>query len=266
MRSILAVVLSLSLITGAVSVAATGSQPGLSLAAGEEHGDVQLPDNNTTDGNSSMGAQVSTFMQSSATDANASVDSGMWSAAYNGSKSNESKAALVTQRVNDIDARLAALEKKKQRLQDRKDEMNPVAYKAQLAAITSQLAAISEDINQTETRAEEVGVNTTKLEELRTNASDMAGPEVAAMARELAGNGPPEDIPGLGPDKGENQGADNETDGNSGPPDNTGNDNVTGNGTDGQGPPDDPGSGGGGGGNDGGNAPSVIADRIAARR
>jgi hypothetical protein len=152
-------------------------------------------DNNSS--NRTMGGAFSTFAQSAAADADGEVDSGMWGAAYDGSGDNATRTRLVEGRTTALEARLEALQEQRQRLQERRDEMSRVAYRAQLASLTSRLAALGSALNQTEDAAREVGVNTTQLDRIRQNASELTGPEIAEMARELGAGGPPEDVPGV---------------------------------------------------------------------
>lgn len=298
MKSTLAVLACVVLTVAALPVAVADQPSVATVDAPATDAPVQVPpgNNSTSSGNGSasnrsMGAAFSTFTQSTAADADSEVDGRMWGAAWNGSADNATRERLVEGRTNALDARLEALRDQRERLMANRDEMNPVAYRAQLAALTSRLAALGSALNQTQDAARQVGVNTTRLETLRANASELTGPEIAAMARELGG-GPPEEVPGMGPpdDRGNGNAGDcqadaaacgNETGGQGGEDggqhgnvsDTPGNGNVTAgpgngsggrgnapggdNGTDGgsgpvTGGPDDGGNGGHGGGNGGG--------------
>jgi hypothetical protein len=164
--------------------------------------------------NASMGAEVSAFMQASASDANASVDEGMFAAEWN--QSNASADALVDRRANALESRIAALQNQKERLLAKQDQLNEVAYTARMSALAARIDALQNAIDSTSARAERAGVNTTRLNELRSNASELAGPEVAAVARNLSVGvrGPPNGTPGNGP-------------GGAGPPEGTAGNNST---------------------------------------
>lgn len=185
------------------------------------------------DGNeSSFGAQVSSFMQSTAADANGSVDRGMWNASL---AEGASPGATVSERARSLRDRLATLENRSDALEAAKANgtISGVAYTARASAIHAQLVNLRAAVNQTSTAAERHGVNASMLADLRAAAGNATGPEIAAIARNLtdAGHGPP---PWAG------DGA--------GPPDDAPGD---GNGTAG-GPPDDAPGGGGGNGPEGG--------------
>ncbi|MFD1647277.1 hypothetical protein [Haloarchaeobius litoreus] len=198
MKRTLAVLACVMLTVAALPVA-VADRPGPSTAVDAATTDdpVQTPPGDNNSSNRSMGGAFSTFAQSAAADANGEVDSGMWGAAFNGSGDNATRARLVDGRTNALEARLDALQEQRQRLQERRDEMSRVAYRAQLASLTSRLAALGSALNQTEDAAREAGVNTTQLDRIRQNASELTGPEIAEMARELGAGGPPESVPGL---------------------------------------------------------------------
>lgn len=150
---------------------------------------------------SKMGSDVSTFMQASSADASEGVDRGMFEAAYESADEDEVEA-LLAERTEAFAAKYERLEADFADLQERKDDMNPMAYNAQLTRFTVQLSALESSINETEPRAKAAGVDTGELDEIRRNARSLSGPEVAEIARGLAGidppglqNGPSDDAP-----------------------------------------------------------------------
>jgi len=231
-----------------------------------------LPENGTANESSaSLGAQISSFMQASSAEANGSVDDGMWVASFN--STNESDRERV------VNGRVASIERRLDRLQDRLEALEnarengtipEVAYVAQASRLNEQIDALTDSINETDEAARRVGVNDTRLDRLRTEASNMTGHEIARLARNLsvvgppAGAGPPDDA---GPP--EDAGPDDDETGppeDPGPPDDaspdgneTGRPEDAGPDDDETGPPDDAGNGNDGGppddsgnGNDGG--------------
>lgn len=243
MRERQALVVTAILFAGAIFVAA----PAMGLGA-DVLSDSQEVDNESAASNeSNLGAQVSSFAQASAADANGSVDITMWEAAVNESDDPE----------DDVDNRTDALLDRLDRLENRSAALEAMlengtidqhVYDARASAIRTQIENIRYAINHTVETANRTGVavNETKLNQLRTNASNMTGPEVSALARNITDaprgppgdRGPPDD---RGPDGNDSDGGppDNASDGNGsdpGPPDDRGPDNGTGNG---DGPPDD---------------------------
>lgn len=171
---------------------ATAAFVGGSIADADDGADV-------TDGSDdSMGTAVTTFMQSTATDAGVSVDEGMFDAAYENAD-DATRAALVEERTDALVARLEALESERSALDEHGPDANPAAYNAKLAQLAVRIDALERGIDETEPRAEAVGVDTATLEDLRANASAFTGPEVAAVASAIHGvdpaRGPPAGAP-----------------------------------------------------------------------
>ena len=108
-------------------------------AQGDE--DVDADANET-----SVGAQVSSFMQTSSANATSEVENGMFEAEY---ASADNRTAVVDRRADSIEQRIADLRERKQQLTERKDEMNPVAYDAQMSRIVAELDALERQIDVT---------------------------------------------------------------------------------------------------------------------
>lgn len=179
-------------------------------------------DNETTDNETSFGAQMSAFAQATAADANATVDSGMWTQRVNAS---ENPGQAVRARATDLQQRLDALQNRTEHLEAARANgtITGVAYTARASAVHAELANLRHQVNETSQVAERVGVNTTKLDDLRTAAGNATGPEIAAIARNItdAGQGPP---PWAGDGGQGTQGGadDNPGNGSAGPPDDAG--------------------------------------------
>lgn len=194
-------------------------------------------------GEESYGAQVSSFMQSTAADANGSVERGMWDASVS---DDADPAVAIDDRARSLQARLDALERRSEALAAARanGSISGVAYTARASAIHAQIANLQAAVNQTMTTAERHGVNSTRLDELRQAAGNATGPEIAAMARNItdAGGGPPPWVDDGPPDDGPPD--------DGGPPDDAPGD---GSGNDGEGgPPDEPPGDGSGNGDEGG--------------
>jgi len=160
--------------------------------------------------------------------------------------SNDSRAAVVGDEVADLQARLDELRAERARLRTAYDNgtISQGEYRARAARVHAEQRALQRRANHTERVAGELpagtlranGVNVTALRTIRTEARNLTGPEVAAVARNIAGQNPGG---GLGPDRAGPPGVvGNRTDGGprSGPGDDGG---PPGNET---GPPDDRGN------------------------
>lgn len=168
---------------------------------------AQVENNTTSEENSSFGEQLSAFMQTSAVDANATVETGMWNAGVNASAEPERE---VTNRTAQLERERQQLERKVTQLREKRDQLPKVAYTAQASALRERIRSLQERINGTERTAQRVGINASALDRLRTQTANMSGPAVSAVARNItdAPRGPPAGVPGGPP-------------GESGPPDDT---------------------------------------------
>lgn len=123
-------------------------------------------------------------------------------------ETDEERAAVVAAQLERNERRLAELRERREELRQRRDAGNvsPGAYAARTAAIGTQAATV----NRTTNRSAEVaaglpaealaerGVDADRIRTLRDRASELSGPETAAIAREIGGNrtGAP-----MGPDR-----------------------------------------------------------------
>ncbi|MDS0283371.1 hypothetical protein [Haloarcula onubensis] len=175
-----------------------------------------------------MGAQLTAFTQSSAAAANDSIENGMWKAGFDQSNASD-RARLVRERAGSLEGRLERLQRENETLRERYENgsLPQPAYVARQSRLSARIDALRTAINDTDEAASRAGVNDSRLEGLRRNASDLTGPEVAAIARGLGGGppadrGPPTDRGERGPpeDRGPSAGASNggPSDGERGPP------------------------------------------------
>lgn len=217
---------------------------------------------NETGTSASFGAEVSSFMQASSAEAEGGVEDGMFGAALKRANDSDERRAIVEARIDELENRQKRLENRRQALDNASSGVRQVAIAAHVMVGAKDL---QDSINETERAAEAVGVDTQRLERLRSNASELSGPEVAEIARGLAGPvenpgksddaGPPGGAPGAGA-SGDQPGQSNGSDGNTTDAEN-GSDAGDGNssGADGSGSSDgggaEPGNDGGGGGSDG---------------
>jgi uncharacterized membrane protein YgcG len=181
--------------------------------------------------------------------------------------SNASKAAVVASDANQIRDRLADLRDRQQRLREahRSGEISTGEFRARMAVTGAQVrslrtqidanAAVSRDLP--DGALESSGVDRTELDRLRDDADELRGPEVAEMAREIAGENPgreidPERGPGELPEpaRGDDESEDDEDeddeddeDDEAGPPDGAGNGDRQQGTDDGRGNSDDAGKG-----------------------
>ena len=145
--------------------------------------------------------------------------------------SNDSKVGVVASQFNRTRERLRELRERRAELNASYENgsMSESAYQARVATLAAQVNETETMINETheesaglpEERLEAKGINATAIQRLRTDASNLTGPEVSRIARSIAGppegveRGPPED---RGPDRDEADENETETDNRRGPP------------------------------------------------
>jgi hypothetical protein len=180
-------------------------------------GDAAAVSQNETNG-SSMGAEISAFMQSSASETDGAVENGMFEAAYENETADD-RTDLVRNRTGELRDELANLRERRHRLQENRENMSRVEYRARMSRLVNDIRSLERAANRTEPLAEEVGVNTTELREVRTNASNLTGEEVSTLAQQMAVV--PDDVD-RGPPEDRGQGNDTTSDENAGQPDDRG--------------------------------------------
>ena len=146
--------------------------------------------------NASFGAEVSSFMQASSAETEGEIDDGMFAAAMNRTDDPEERRRLIEQRQEALTERQQRL----QRRQERLAEAGPLERYAIATELAVGAAELEQSVARTERAAEDVGMSTSALAEIRTNASEMRGMAVAGNAGVgVPSNGerwPPEDVPG----------------------------------------------------------------------
>lgn len=142
--------------------------------------------------NVSLGASVSAFMQASAAETRGAVDNRMFSAAFNRTDDKQAQARLVDARTRALEMRLERLRAERAALLNGSDDLT-VAERAKAVRLAARIEVLQRAINQTDTAASRAGVDNSRLQTLRQNASELSGPEIAALAGGLVDN------PGQGP-------------------------------------------------------------------
>lgn len=117
----------------------------------------------------------------------------------NRSNSNASKAQVVARQANQSQSRLAALRTQLRELEAAREDgrLSETEYRVRAAQLSARVTALERVTNRTTETARTLpaetlrqnGVNVTALETLRTEAGRLTGPEVAAIARSVAGPG-----------------------------------------------------------------------------
>lgn len=178
------------------------------VAVGGVGATAQADETTETNDSDSFGAEISSFMQASSAEAEGEVEDGMFSAAIQRADGPEERRSIIEQRQERLQQRQA-------RLQERRSEMDTgdgadVRDRALATHVTIGAANLERSVNGTERAAQAAGVDTATLDEIRRNARDLRGPEVAELAGSLGNGlqssdrGKPIDVPtpgNVGPDE-----------------------------------------------------------------
>jgi hypothetical protein len=141
-------------------------------------------------------------MQSSTAEAEGEVDDGMFAAGLARANSSEERRALIERRQERLQQRQAELAERRAEVTD--DDGPRLRDRALAAQVAVGAARLERSANGTERAARAAGMDTETLAEIRSNASELRGSEVAALARNPTGppaageRGPPLGVPGDG--------------------------------------------------------------------
>jgi hypothetical protein len=260
-------------VVGVVVVAAVvGAVP---VAASTAGGQATPTEGAATASNESLapGEQLAAVVSVQQADIEAEVGARAFGQRIAAAASNTSKAGVVKGEVDALQERLSALreERRELRAAHRNGSLSDGQYRAKLTALHAKTRAVERRLNGSAQAAsglpaqalEAKGINASAIQQLRAQAHNMTGQEVAAIARQIAGRnvgkglpgerGPPAFVAngtngpgnGQGP-SGDDRGQAGSGDGDRGPPENrTGGPpgNETGDGDRGQGDGDERGSG-----------------------
>lgn len=179
MNTIRAAVLAALVLGGVIAVPAAGANVAGGLFQEGEETDERSDE-------PTMGEEVSSFMQSSSADTDESVETEMFVTAYENAD-DERRQEIVTDRARTLEGKLDQLRSEREELRERGSELNDTAYSARMSRLAVRIGALERAIDETEPRAAEAGVDRETIDQLRTETSNLTGPEIAAIARELAG-------------------------------------------------------------------------------
>lgn len=143
----------------------------------------------TPETNASMGADVSSFMQASGAEAESELDDGMFDAALNRTTDPDERRALLKEREQRLEERHQALRTQRGKI-DRESSIRAHAIATRVAV---GVGSLERSVNATEKAATEAGVDTERLGTIRSNTSELRGPDVAELARGVSG--PPGESP-----------------------------------------------------------------------
>ncbi len=203
------------LATVAVVLAVLALVPFGGLAAGE--GVVAQVDGNETVGNGSdaeaaPGERLSGILGVQGAEIQNEVESRAFGIQVAQATSENARAGVVADRLASIEERINELEERKARLERARENgsLGDGAYGAQVAQVAAEMAGAKQLVNQSANASQglpadvlaERGINASAIQSLSQRASDLGGPDVAAIARSIAGPGVGQAPGGIGPTAG----------------------------------------------------------------
>lgn len=208
MRRTLAALLAVVVVVGtAATVPAVGAVVSSSDAqpntAPQATTTAQTQSDNATDANASIsaGERLAGAVGVQEAELEGEIGSRSFGLAVARAESPERRAALVAERLNETDRELSALQERRERLREarRNGSISQGEFAARMAELVTRGRNVERTVNQTANVSRGIpddvlaskGVNVSAIGRLRADARNLTGPEVAEIAREIAG--PPED-------------------------------------------------------------------------
>jgi hypothetical protein len=208
---------------------------------------------NTTDTNATApGEQLAGVVGVQEAEIEGEVDERAYGITVAKAATNDSKADVVKAQLDNIEQRLNELDQRKANLTEARDNGNisDGRYRAEMSRLAAETETAKRLTNQSENVSQGLpadlldakGINATAIQTLQDRANNLTGPEVADIARSIAGSnvgGPPADrgpseLPERPTPDGDQMVDDNMTDGDMPDSNVTGNNMTDGNQTDGQ--------------------------------
>lgn len=212
-----------ALLVAVLLVAAGAAAPVGGLATGAE-GHAPQSETATPDGNESAepaapGAHLAGVVDVHESEVESEVEGRAFGIRIARADSNESRAAVVAEQVDELRARTDELRERRQSLLEARDNgsISRARFRAEMAALVARSAAVERQAGRTDAASrglpsdllESRGINATAIEALRNDSATVAGPGAAEIARSIAGPnagaglargqaspGPPADVPG----------------------------------------------------------------------
>lgn len=216
----LLVVVAVVVIAGGAGLAAAGPVETVAAQDDTETGDGSTEQNETTD--ITPGERLSGVIGVQSAEVSGEVESRAFEVGLSRAETAAGQADLVAQRLDRNERRIEEIEQRQRELRERRDagELSQGAYAARMAETAARAETVRRDANRSAAVASEVpetvradrGLSWERVERVNQRASELSGPEVAAVARGVAGTdvggpmaserrGPPSGVPGDGADR-----------------------------------------------------------------
>ena len=186
------------LVLAALLVAAVAAVPIAGLAATGD-APAQTDGTNASNANTSVapGERLAGVMNVQEAELEGEIDERAFGIRVAKAATNASKASVVDDQLSNVKQRLADLEQRKQELRKARENgsLSEGRYRAEVSELAAETGTATRLANQSETVTrglptavlESKGINVTAIQTLQTQAQNLTGPEVADIAREIAG-------------------------------------------------------------------------------
>lgn len=198
----IALLVAVVALVGLAGIAAAGpvgsvvAQDDADTADGDTESDGVESTNETTD--ISPGERLSGVIGVQNAEVSGEVESRAFEVGLDRATTDEERADVVVDRLDRSEQRLVDIEERQQELRERRDagELSEGAFAARMAETSARAEQVKRGANRStdvarglpeEVRAER-GLDEERLNELRDRAGNASGPEIAAIARGVAGN------------------------------------------------------------------------------
>jgi len=182
-----------TLIVAAVVLATVVAVPAIGLAATDSHdGDGQATE-------TAPGEQLAGVVGVQGAELDGELDKRAFGIALAQAETQAAQADAVAAQLGAVEQRLSALEERKDRLDERREagEISEGTYRALVAELSAQMANVKALTDRSASAAEQLpaellderGVDAERIGTLRDRANELSGPEVAEIARGIAGPG-----------------------------------------------------------------------------
>lgn len=212
MNRTLTVLVALAVLAGAMVPAVAIAQPATQANGAEDPLQAQTQMNNSTNATVSPGAMLAGSIGAQQAEIRGAVDHRAFGLQIAAAESNQTRARILAQHQERLQERLDGVQERLRTMEHARENgsISEARYQVQATKAATEANQIRNMANTSAQVAnglpaeilEANGVNVTAIQQLREHARDMTGPEVAQLARQIAGKqtghplGPPDGIPG----------------------------------------------------------------------
>lgn len=190
-----ALLASLLLVVSAVAIPAAGSATGVNGAAGADV-EAKTP-LGTSNASSAPGTHLAGVVGVQEAEIAGELEGRTFEIRVNRARSKATKAGVVADEIDDLNRRLTRLRERKATLLDARQNgsISRARFRVEIATLAAEIGAVNRQVDRVDVAAQGLptsilasnGVDSSTIETLRRDGGGLAGPEVATIARSIAG-------------------------------------------------------------------------------